>query len=298
MTSSPFRGRIAATTALFAMQQCVAWSVAGAVTFPLLAPLARHPDGFWALYSQGGRVLGDFVRASTAGLTVAGGALALVAALWTFAWFALGATLPVLGVVEPAPSLHKAMSYSLRRLPTLAGLAALALGGYAVLGVAGFFAWSHGHAAGLRAHDLPAAERGGIVWVLPAVALAALVTAWHDVARVVAAGRGSGVLGSASEAVMWIARSPVRTLATGFVYALAGLCGPLMAYVLSRFVGGRDAVGAVVVLTLAQQCALAWRFGWRARWFYRLGEDFRWREASAEPSVAPSSEAPPQEPSA
>ena len=233
------------TAALYAAQSVLPWGLAVVLTLPVLAPLARHPDGAFALYTEGGRVLGDVLRAQSSGVAVALGVLALVAALWWAAWVVLGATLPVLGVVEPAPSLHRAVSYSLRRAPTLVALSLLALVGYAFAAVACGLASSRVLHVFLRGEtpatiaprDLLGLAAGGFV--------AALVTVWHDAARVVAVGRGAGA--------------------------------------------GSAAPAALVALVATEQLALAWRFGWRARWFFHLGARFRAR------ALPPETE-PPREP--
>jgi hypothetical protein len=289
MSDALFHGRRAATLALYAAQSVLPWGLAAVLTLPVLSPLARHPDGAFALYTEGGRVLGDVLRAQSSGVSVALGVAALVGALWWAAWVVLGATLPVLGVVEPAPSLHRAMSYSLRRAPTLVALSLLALLGYGVAAVAcGLASPGPLHAlvrgetpATIAPRDLHGLAAGGVG--------GALVTVWHDAARVVAVGRGAGAGSAAVAAVAWIAREPGATLGAALMHAVAGYAGVALAYGASLVWGGHSASAAVLALVATEQVALAWRFGWRARWFFHLGARFRER-------ARPSEAAPPQEP--
>jgi len=280
-----FHGRRGATVALYAAQSVLPWGLAAVLTLPVLAPLARHPDGAFALYTEGGRVLGDVLRAQSSGVAVALGVLALVAALWWGVWVVLGATLPVLGVVEPAPSLHRAVSYSLRRAPTLVALSLLALVGYGVAAVACGLASSRLLHAFLRGEtpatiaprDLLGLAAGGFV--------AALVTVWHDAARVVTVGRGAGAAGAAGSAVAWIVQEPAVTLGAAATHAAAGYAGVAAAYGASLVWGGSSTRAAIVALVVAEQLALAWRFGWRARWFFHLGARFRARAPPPKPEA-------------
>lgn len=289
MSGGLFDGRRGATIALYAAQSALPWGLAVVLTLPVLAPLARHPDGASALYTEGGRVLGDVLRAQSSGVEVGLWVLALVAALWWAAWVVLGATLPVLGAVEPAPSLHRAMSYSLRRAPTLVALSLLALVGYALAAVACGLASSRVLHTFLRGEtpatiaprDLLGLAAGGFV--------AALVTVWHDAARVVTVGRGAGAGSAAGAAVAWIAQEPAATLGAALTHAVAGYAGVAAAYGASLVWGGSTAPAAIVALVVTEQLALAWRFGWRARWFFHLGARFRAR------ALPPETE-PPREP--
>ncbi len=290
MSAPRFHGRKLALTALCGGQLALAWAGAAIVTLPLLAPLRRHPDGLFALYADGGRSLMELADTSRPALTLALTTLGLLATLYAALWMALGATLPVLAVVEPAPSLHRAASYSIRRLPTLAGLAVIALLGYALAAATGLFAWRHfAHRAeamvDVRAGDLLQARAA-----IPALLLAALVTVWHDVARVWAAGSGEGIRASAADAFVVMLRAPLQTLGRALAYALAGALGVAAAYLASRLLGGRDGA-ALVALTLVQQGALAWRFAFRARWMMHLGALFR---ARATPLDETPAEAPPE----
>ena len=93
MSAPLFHGRKRALSALCAAQLALAWTAAAVVTLPLLAPLRRHPDGLFALYADGGRVLMELADASRPTLTLALATLGLLAALYAALWMALGALL-------------------------------------------------------------------------------------------------------------------------------------------------------------------------------------------------------------
>jgi len=271
--------------ALHAMVTLFVWALAVVSTTPWLAPLAQHPDGSFALYGEGGRVLADVFRMQSGVVHVGLGALALALVLWALGWLSLGGTLPSLGVVEPAPALHHAMSYSLRRVPTLFGLALLALTGYVLAGVACWLGSASFLSAVARERPPFVLAPRDLVGLAVGMLLAALVTVWHDVARVVAVGRGAGTLGAAGGALRWIVCEPLETLGVAVTHAMVGWGGIALAYGASFGRGGHPTRAAVLALTVTQQFALAWRFAWRARWFYHLGRRFRERsEPSSEPS--------------
>ncbi len=275
MSPSPFRGRVGATVALHAAGMTLAWALAAALTLPVLAPLARHPDGAFALDAEGGRVLLDVLRAQASGATVAAAAAGLALLAWWAAWIVLGGTLPALAAAEPAPPLHRAASLSLARAPTLLGLALVALTGYLLAAAAAVLGSGPLLAALAKGEAPPTVSPRELVGVFAAVLIAAVVTVWHDVARAVAAARGAGVPGASAGAVGWIVRAPGATLGMAAVHAAVGALGPLAAYGAGFVWGGRSARAAVVALAVTQQLALAWRFAWRARWFYRLGAGLR-----------------------
>lgn len=291
MSAPLFRGRIGATVAIHAAGMALAWALAAVLTLPVLAPLARHPDGARALLGEGGRVALDVFRAQSSGAAVALGAAALALALWAAAWLALGGTLPALGAVEPAPALHRAASYSLRRAPTLAGLALVALTGYAFAAAACWLGSGPLVLALLRGEPPFTVAPRDLVGVAAGALVAALVTAWHDVARVVAIGRGSGTLGATGAALAWMLREPGATLGAAAIHAAAGALGVAAAYGAGLAWGGGGA-RAAVALVATQQLALAWRAAWRARWFFHLGARFRARSAPRAESPPPSSQEP------
>jgi hypothetical protein len=272
----PFSGRGFALCALFAAQLCLSWTASTLVTLPALAPLRRHPDGPFALYAEGGRVLLEVLSNARQTLTLAGATLGLVALAYGLFWMLFGAMIPVLAVVEPAPSLHRAAAYSLRRFPTLAGLAVMALAGYALAGAAGLFAWWQLSRQAERMVDVRAGDLLQLRAVVPALLLAALVSLWHDVARTWAVGSGRGVRASTLDALAVMVTAPRQIFVRAMGLGLLGALSVVLAYLASRVFGGRDGA-ALVVLTLVQQAALAWRFGCRARWLLDLGTLYRAR---------------------
>ncbi len=281
MNPSPFYGRRLSLALLFLGQLALVWIAATAVTLPVLAPLHRHPDGPFALFSDGGRVLFEMASTERISLLVAGASLALLSLLVAAIWMLLGGVIPVLAVVEPAPPLHRAASYSLRRMPTLFGLAVLALSGYALAGAAAGFAWVHLSHTADRLVDARAADLLRARAMVPAALIAALVTVWHDVARTWAVGAGRGVRGSTVDALAVMVTAPLKTLGRAALYALLGSLSVALAFVASHALGGRDGA-ALYALIAIQQSALAWRFGCRARWLMHLGALYRERTAPAE----------------
>lgn len=282
MSDSPFYGRKTAIAALCFAQLTLAWITSAAVTLPALAPLRRHPDGAFALYTDGGRILFEVLSQSHTTLTLGAATLGLVTVLYGFVWLLLGAMIPVLAVVEPAPPLYRAASYSLRRFPSLLGLATLALLGYALAGAAGAFAWGHLSHQAERMVDARAGDLLQLRAAVPALAIAALVSVWHDVARTWAVGSGQGVWSSTIDALATLVMAPIQTLARAAGYALLGALAVVVAWGASRIFGGRDG-GALIALIVTQQLALVWRFGCRARWLLHLGALYRKRTS---PSVA------------
>ncbi len=280
MSASPFYGRKTALSALCLAQLALAWITATIVTLPALAPLRRHPDGAFALYTDGGRILFEVLSRSHATLTLSAATLGLVTALYGTAWLLLGAMIPVLAVVDPAPPLYRAASYSLRRFPTLLGLATIALLGYALAGAAGAFAWIHLSRQAERMVDARASDLLQARAAVPALAIAALVSVWHDVARTWAVGSGRGVWGATLDALAVTVTAPFQTLARAAGYALLGALAVVVAYGASRVFGGRDGA-ALVALIVTQQLALVWRFGCRARWLLHLGALYRERTSPA-----------------
>jgi hypothetical protein len=284
MKTSRFHGRFVSVFVLLMLQLGVAWSTATVVTVPLLAPLRRHPDGYRALLSHGGRVALEVLTQQYNALTMATALVALVVLVYAGLWFVMGGTLPVLATVQPTPPLHRAVAYSVRRLPTFLGLGALSLCGYALAAGSGAMVWSQLHKHTATWMDPRAQFTYEARSLVVVVVFAALVTAWHDLARVCAVATGRGVLSSAGAGMRWMLRSPVRTLGTGALYACISMIAVLIAMMASRFWGSSAHVAATVALVVTQQLALVWRFVWRARWFFFLGSMLRENQTSPEES--------------
>jgi hypothetical protein len=282
-----FHGRCTAVFTLTLFHLAVSWLVASVITVPLALALQEHPDGVFALYGDGGRLAYEFYDSHRSTLTASGLMAALTAVLYGALWFVFGATIPVLGAVEPAPPLHRAASYSMRRLPTLTALAGIALTGYVLAGAAGWYAygWLDRRAASLV--DVRAADLLRVRAAIPAVFVAALVTVWHDVARVRCVVTGQGARAASVSALTVMVRSPLSTLGGALAWWLVGLTGPLVAYVASRGLGARREVGAIAALTLVQQLALAWRFVCRSGWLLGLGASQRIDEAARVEAISP-----------
>jgi hypothetical protein len=280
MKSSLFRGRAVSVFVLLMFQLGVAWSTATVVTVPLLRPLQKHPDGYRALLSHGGRVALEMFTQQYDALTMAAALVVLVVLVYAGLWFVMGGTLPVLATVQPTPPLHRAAAYSVRRLPTFLGLGSLSLCGYALAAGAGALAWSQLHKHTAAWMDAKAQFMYEARALVPVVVIAVLVTALHDLARVCAVATGRGALSSTGDALRWMLRSPVRTLGTGFLYACISMTAAVIAVIASRFWGSSANVMATVALVMTQQLALAWRFVWRARWFFFLGAMLRENQTS------------------
>lgn len=264
-------GRGSATFVIWAIEALIAWSFAAAMGSVLASPLLSHPWGVFALYGEDGRLFMDFLRVNAAVLRAAGHVAAAVLALWAVAGVALGGVIPLMGASRMAmPTVPNAFAESLRRSPTLIALSLLATVGYGLVALLAWLAWSSFERASLHAIDARAVDLRFALIALSALLLAALVRAWHAVARFHAMGRRYRALAAAGSSVAHIARSPIETLGRAALWALVAACGTLFAFGLGAALDRHRAAWAVVALSVAQQLSVLWRVHCRMRWYAGL----------------------------
>lgn len=262
------RGGVVLGVAL--VELALAWLLSLAATTPLLAPLARHPRGAFAIYGEGGRALGELLVAQASGLAGTAMTIGVVVLLYAVAWMLLGGMFPVLGA-SAGVRWHRAAAESLRRTPTLLGLAAMAGVGLGLGGVASFFAndWAAREAA--RRLDVRAVSLLGLAGWAPALVVAGLVALWHDVARSHAMARGRTAGQAAGSAARQMLREPLATVATGALFGLAGWSYLGLAALLAGPLEWRRSTVAAVALVAARQLAVLGRVHARMKWFVWLG---------------------------
>lgn len=266
------QGRGAATAAIWALESLVAWAFALAIGHTLAAPLAHHPDGVFALYGEGGRLLLDYARTAATALDLAGAVTAAVIALWAIAGVFLGGVIPFVAASRMAiPTVPRAFAESLRRAPTLLALSLLSWVGYGLAALLAWQAWAWVDRASARLADLRAVDLRHAAVIAVALLVAALVRAWHAVARFQALAKNLRALAAAGEAASRLAREPVRTLGRGIAWSVAAGAGTLLAVALGAALERNPAGWAVLTLTLAQQLSLLWRVHCRMKWYVGLG---------------------------
>ncbi len=275
---SPLRGRWTAVGVVALTEATVAFAFGTVAAFPWVVVLRKQPEGVRALRSVGGRFVLDVLERHATGITA--GALAALAGvgLWSVTWLLLGGVFPVLFATDEAPPLHRAMSLSVRRAPTLMALAALAVVAYAITGVIGALGWAHATHKALLLADPRAGDLRRLSSLIPAVLLAILVSVWHDVARTQAMASGVGSMAATAGALRRILRTPVQTLGRAAGYTLLGAVGVLIAAGVSYGLGGRGQTVALVAIVVVQQASVAWRLVCRALWFAWLAAP--WRSAA------------------
>jgi hypothetical protein len=268
------QGRGTTVFAVWAAEALVAWSFATALGVALAGPLTAHPDGVFALYGEGGRILFDYLRREGPTLELAGGVAAVLVALWALAGVLLGGVIPWVAASRMAvPTVARAFAESLRRAPTLLALALLSLLGYGLVALFAWQAWAWVDRATTHAVDVRAADlRHGAV-VLAALLLASLVRGWHAVARFQALGKSLRALSAAAEAAGRLAREPLRTLGRGLCWSAAAGLGTLVAFGAGAALERNRAVWAVLLLTAVQQLSIGWRVHCRMKWYVGLGGD-------------------------
>lgn len=265
-------GRGATTLAVWALEGVVAWSFALAIGTALAGPLTTRPEGVFALYGEGGRLLLDFARASSGALGLAGAVALAAVALWALAGTLLGGVIPWVAASRMAiPTVPRAFAESLRRAPTLLALSLLAWVGYGLAALLASQAWSYVDRTTTRLPDVRALDLRHAAALAAALLVASLVRAWHAVARFQALAKNLRALSAAGEAAGRLAREPVRTLGRGLAWALLAGLGTLIAFALSAALERNPAGWAVITLTVAQQLSLLWRVHCRMKWYVGLG---------------------------
>lgn len=263
-------GRGGVVLGVAAVELSLAWLLAVAATASLTATLARHPMGALALHAQGGRLLGDLVALHASAWEPAAALVGVAVLAHGAAWMLLGGMFPVLGATAGV-RWHRAAAESLRRAPTLLGLAAIAGLGYGLAAFGGYVATGWASRAAALRFDVRAVSLLGLAgWAL-AAALGWLIAVWHDAARAHAMARGRTAMQASGSAALQMAREPLATVAAGagfglvawaYVGAAAGLAGLLEA---------RASHAAVVALVAAQHLAVLGRVHARMKWFVWLG---------------------------
>jgi hypothetical protein len=264
-------GRGGVVLGVAAIEATLAWLLALAATRPLADDLARHPLGYLAVRAQGGRLLGDLVALNARAWEPTAALLGVAVLAHAVAWMMLGGMLPVLGA-NAAVRWHRAAAESLRRAPTLLGLAAIAGLGYALAGFAGYVAggWATRTAAS-RVDVRTVALLGLVGWALGG-ALAGLICVWHDAARSHAMARGRTAIQASGASALQMMREPLSTVAAGAAFGLLGWCYVGAAAALAGVLDGRASrMSAVVTLVVVQHLVVLGRVHARMKWFVWLG---------------------------
>lgn len=268
------QGRGTTTLAVWALESLIAWSFALALGSALAGPLKTRPEGVYALYGEGGRLLLDFARTSAPTLGLALSVAAAAVALWALAGVLLGGVIPWVAASRMAvPTVPRAFAESLRRAPTLLALSLLACVGYALAGVLAWQGWAWVDRTAARLPDVRAMDLRHAAVLAVSLLVASLVRGWHAVARFQALAKNLRALSAGGEAAGRLLREPIRTLGRGLAWAaLAGL-GTLLTFALGAALERNPAGWAAVTLTLAQQLSLLWRVHCRMKWYIGLGGD-------------------------
>ncbi len=263
-------GRWGAVMGVALVELALAWLLGLAASSPLLSALSRHPRGAFAVDAQGGRLLGELVATHGNALEGTTAVVAVVALAYAAAWMLLGGMFPVLGA-SAGVRWHRAAAESLRRAPTLLGLAAIMVLGLVIAGAAGWVAATSAGRAALHRYDVRAVTLLGLAgWGVMAL-LAALLTVWHDVARVHAMARGKTALQASGAAALQMVREPLSTVAMGAWFGLVGWSWVGAAALVAGVLEWRSGLAAVVTLLVVRQLTVIGRVHARMKWFVWLG---------------------------
>jgi len=274
-------GRTGVVLGVAAIELGFAWLLGLASSASITETLSEHPLGAAAVHSQGGRLLGELIALGARAWAPVGALLAVAVLAWAVVWMLLGGMFPVLGSTSGV-RWHRAAAESLRRAPTLLGLAAIAGAGYALAGFAGYVATDWGARTASTRFDVRAVTLLGVAgWILGG-ALAGLITVWHDTARAHAMSRGKAAMQSSGAAALQMAREPLSTVAAGAGYGLVAWAWLGAAWALSSLLDGRPSTAAVVTLMAAQHIAVLGRVHARMKWFVWLGQRVSLAKARAE----------------
>jgi len=274
-------GRTGVVLGVAAIEVGLAWLLGLASTASVAETLSEHPLGFAALYAQGGRLLGELITLNGQAWAPIGVLLAVALLAWAAVWMLLGGMFPVLGSTSGV-RWHRAAAESLRRAPTLLGLAAIAGMGYALAAFAGYAATGWGARTALTRFDVRTITLLGLVGWMLGGALAGLVTVWHDTARAHAMARGKAAMQSSGAAALQMAREPLSTVAAGAGYGLVAWSYLGLAWVLSGLLEGKTSTAALATLLAAQHLAVLGRVHARMKWFVWLGQRVSLAKARAE----------------
>ncbi|MBP6833562.1 MAG: hypothetical protein KA978_22435 [Deltaproteobacteria bacterium] len=274
-------GRTGVVLGVAAIELGLAWLLGLASTASITETLSEHPLGFAALHAQGGRLLGDVIALNAQAWAPIGVLLAVAVLAWAVVWMLLGGMFPVLGSTAGV-RWHRAAAESLRRAPTLLGLASIAGAGYALAAFAGYVATGWGARTALTRFDVRVVTLLGLVgWILGG-ALAGLITVWHDTARAHAMARGKTAMQSSGAAALQMAREPLSTVAAGVGYGLVAWSYLGAAWAISGLLDGKTSTAALVTVMAAQHLAVLGRVHARMKWFVWLGQRVSLAKARAE----------------
>lgn len=263
-------GRAGVVLGVAAIELCLSWLLGLASTASLASTLSRHPLGFAAPYSQGGRLLGDLVMLHARAWEPIAGLLAVALLAWGVAWMLLGGMFSVLAS-NAGVRWHRAAAESLRRAPTLLGLAAIAGLGYALSAFAGYVATGWGERAAAARYDVRAVTLLGLVGYGLGAALAGLTTVWHDAARMHAMAKGRTAMQASGAAAFQMVREPLSTVAAGAGYGLVAWSYVGAVALLAGLLESRSSMAAAATLMAAQHLAVLGRVHARMKWFVWLG---------------------------
>lgn len=263
-------GRTGVVLGVAAIELGLAWLLGLGATASIASTLSRHPLGFAAVYSQGGRLLGDLLTLHARAWEPTAALLAVALLAWALAWMLLGGMFPVLAS-NAGVRWHRAAAESLRRAPTLLGLAAIAGLGYALAAFAGYAAAGWGERAAAVRFDVRSVTLLGLVGYGLGAALAGLITVWHDAARAHAMARGKAAMQASGAAAFQMVREPLSTVAAGARYGLVAWSYVGAAALLAGLLQSRSSLAAVATLLVAQHLAVLGRVHARMKWFVWLG---------------------------
>lgn len=257
------------------VEAMLSWLAGAATSSRLAAPLAMHPDGVAALGTEGGRLAIDLYHRATTQAEPPGRTAALVVLAYAFASLALAGVLARALAAPNTDGLVHTLRVVLRRCPSLMALGLLALACYAGLAYIGWRLSRWGADVGSALTDVRAADLlWALGWIL-ALSSAAVVRAWHDLARAHALGANASTFAAARHALVRLVRTPRETLP---VYATCTLATIAMA-TLGLAAGGALPLGAPLPATLAlvvvQQALLAACTIVRAYWLARATRPYR-----------------------
>lgn len=263
-------GRWGVVVGVALVELALAWLLGLAATAPLAGALSRHPRGAFALDAQGGRLLGELLVTRAHALEGTAAVVGVVVLAYAAAWMLLGGMLPVLGS-SVGVRWHRAAAESLRRAPTLLGLAAIAGLGIGLAAVTGYLAAGSAERAALHRFDVRSVSLLGLAGWGVAAALAWVISVWHDVARVHAMARGKTALEASGAAALQMLREPLATVAAGAGFGLVSWAWVAIAALAAGVLEWRSSAAAVVTLLLVRHVAVVGRVHTRMKWFVWLG---------------------------
>ncbi len=263
-------GRWGAVVGVTLVEVALAWLLGLAASLPLTSALSHHPRGAFAIDAQGGRLLGELIATQGRALEGAGAVVVVVVLAYAAVWTLLGGMFPVLGA-SAGVRWHRAAAESLRRAPTLLGLGAIMVLGLALSGVAGYAAATSAGRAALHRYDVRSVTLLGLVGYGVVALLAALLSVWHDVARVYAMARGKTALQASGAAALQMVREPLATVAAGGLFGLLGWSWVGAAALVAGVLEWRSAPAAVLTLLVVRHLAVLGRVHARMKWFVWLG---------------------------